>query len=316
MNTKGSKRQRIFEIKNKITFYIMLLAAYFIPLLILAMILSLSKESYYAISKFGFFRFVTTSTWNPVKQIFGGAAPIYGTVVTTLLSLVFAVPVSIGIAIFITHICPLKIKGFISSAIELLASIPSIIYGMWGLFILAPIMANYVEPLLQNTIGKLPIIGFIFRGTPIGIDLFTASTILSIMIIPFITSVARDSFELVPKTLIESAYGMGATKWEVIKDIVLPYSKVGMYGGIILGLGRAIGETMAVAFVLGNKHEIVLSLLGASSTIPVTLANEFTEADSRLYLSSLFYLALILFISSFIVLAISKYMLLKANKNE
>ncbi len=310
-----SSAQGSFELKNRIVFYVMMLSAYFVPLLIVAILISLSRESADAINKFGFFKFITTSTWNPVKQIFGGAAPIYGTVVTTTLALLFSGLISVGIAVFITQICPKKIKGLISGAIELLASIPSIIYGMWGLFILAPIMSNYIEPFLKNTIGKLPLISFLFRGTPIGIDILSASLILSIMIIPFITSVARDSFELVPKNIIESAYGMGATKWEVIKDVVLPYSKIGVYGGMILGLGRAIGETMAVAFVLGNKHEIVLSLLGASSTIPVTLANEFTEADSKLYLSSLFYLALILFVSSFIVLAIAKYMLLRTKKS-
>ncbi len=312
---KVSKKNNSFELKNKITLFITMFAAYFVPVLILSILVSLSFESADAFNKFGFFRFITTSTWDPVKQIFGGAAPIYGTVITTVLSLLFAAPVSIGIAVFITQICPKKIKGTISGAIELLASIPSIIYGMWGLFVLAPIMSNHIEPFLQKTIGKLPLVGIIFKGTPIGIDLLTASLILSIMIIPFITSVARDSFELVPDNLIESAYGIGSTKWEVIKNIVLPYSKTGMYGGMILGIGRAIGETMAVAFVLGNKHEIVLSLLGASSTIPVTLANEFTEADSKIYMSSLFYLALILFVSSFIILAVAKYMILRSNKN-
>ncbi len=313
---KTKNRQKSFEVKNRFFYYLMALSAYIIPILILAMLISLSSESSDAIKKFGLIRFFTTTTWDPVKQIFGGASAIYGTFVTTALSLLFAAPVSVGIAIFITQICPKKLKGVFSGAIELLASIPSIIYGMWGLFVLTPIMSGYIEPFLKETLGQIPLISFLFKGTPMGIDLLTASLILSIMIIPFITSVARDSFELVPHSIIESAYGIGATKWEVIKDIVLPYSRTGVYGGIILGLGRAIGETMAVAFVLGNNHSIILSLFGASSTIPVTLANEFTEADSQLYLSSLFYLALILFVSSFIILSISKFMLLRLNKNE
>ncbi len=289
--------------------------AFLLPVVLLLMFLSLTKESMCAIHRFGFFRFVTTVTWDPVKGIFGGAAPIYGSLVTTVLALLFAAPVSVRIAIFITQVCPKAWKGFFGGAIELLASIPSIIYGMWGLFVLAPIMANYIEPFLKSTVGKLPVISVLFRGTPIGIDMLTASVILSIMVIPFITSVVRDSFELVPRRLIESAYGMGATKWEVIRDIIIPYSRKGIYGGIILGLGRAIGETMAVAFVLGNRHEISLSLLSASSTIPVTLANEFTEADSKIYLSSLFYLALILFVTSFIVLSLAKYLVLRSGKN-
>ncbi len=303
-----------FKLRNNLFFYVSLLCAYFVPLIIITMFVVLLKESYPAIEKFGLFHFIVSSTWDPVKGIFGGAAPIYGTVVTTGLSLLIAAPLSIGIAIFITQISPARLKGIFGAAIELLASIPSIIYGMWGLFVLAPIMANHVEPFLKETLGRLPVLEYLFRGTPIGIDLLTASIILSIMIIPFITSVARDSFELVPATLIESAYGMGATKWEVIKDIILPYSKNGLFGGLILGLGRAIGETMAVAFVLGNKHQIVLSLLGASSTIPVTLANEFTEADTKIYLSSLFLLALILFVSSFIVLSLAKYLVIKDRK--
>jgi phosphate transport system permease protein len=311
---KNLKKQKVFETKNKIFFYLTASAAYFIPILIFAILISLSLESSDAIKKFGLIKFITTSNWNPVKDVFGGAASIYGTLVTTALSLLIAAPIAIGIAIFITQICPKKLKGAFAQAIELLASIPSIIYGMWGLFTLSPIMADYIEPFLKQYLGGVPLLGIIFSGTPIGIDLLTASFILSIMIIPFITSVARDSFELVPKKLEEAAYGIGATKWEVIKDVILPYSKAGLFGGIVLGLGRAIGETMAVAFVLGNKHEIVLSLFGASSTIPVTLANEFTEADSNLYLSSLFYLALILFISSFAILALAKILVLRNTK--
>ncbi len=311
----GVRSSDSFELKNKLFFLLMGLAAIVLPVVLALMFLSLVKESSLAIHKFGFWRFVTSVTWNPVKGVFGGASSIYGTLVTTFLALLFAAPVSIRIAVFVTQICPKRLRSFFGGAIGLLASIPSIIYGMWGLFVLAPIMANGIEPFLKETIGQLPVLDILFRGTPIGIDLLTASLILSIMIIPFITSVVRDSFELVPDKLIESAYGMGATRWEVIRDIIIPYSKKGIYGGIILGLGRAIGETMAVAFVLGNRHVISLSLLGASSTIPVTLANEFTEADSKIYLSSLFYLALILFVASFIILSIAKYMVLRSNRD-
>lgn len=279
-----------------------------------AIFLSLLKESYLSISHFGVFEFISTTTWDPVKEIFGAATTLYGTLVTTTISLCIAVPISLGIAIFSTEICPGVIRGPLSSGIELLAAIPSIIYGMWGLFTLAPIMAYRVEPFLQNTFGKVPLIGFLFQGTPIGIDILTASIVLSIMITPFISSIARDTFLLTPQILKESAYGVGATKWEVIKDVMIPYSKIGIYGGIVIALGRALGETMAVAFVLGNKHAIATSLFDASATIPVTLANEFTEADTDLYLSSLFFLALILFISSFVILALAKYMISRIKK--
>jgi phosphate transport system permease protein len=225
-----------------------------------------------------------------------------------------AIPVAIGIAIFVTEISPNILKGPVGVAIELLAAIPSIIYGMWGLFTLAPIMSNYIEPALQKSIGKVPLVGMLFKGTPMGIDLLTASIILSIMIIPFTASIARDSFNLTPAVVKESAYALGATRWEVIKNIVLPYSKLGVFGGAVLSLGRALGETMAVAFVLGNNHQITSSLLDAAATITVTLANEFTEADTDIYLSSLFNLALILFVFSFVILAIAKIFLLKAEK--
>jgi phosphate transport system permease protein len=249
-----------------------------------------------------------------VKESFGAATTIYGTVITTLLALLIAVPTAIGIAIFVTEIAPNFLKGPIGIAIELLAAIPSIIYGMWGLFALAPIMSRYIEPALQKSVGKLPLLEVLFEGTPMGIDIFTASVILSIMIIPFTASISRDAFNLTPAVVKESAYAIGTTKWEVVKDVILPYSKLGVFGGIALSLGRALGETMAVAFVLGNKHHIATSLFDAAATITVTLANEFTEADSDIYLSSLFYLALVLFLLSFVVLAIAKFFLLKAER--
>ncbi len=277
-------------------------------------LLVLFFESSLSIEKFGILEFLTSTDWNPVKESFGAATSIFGTVLTTILSLIFAIPVAIGIAIFVTEIAPTFLKGPVGVAIELLAAIPSIIYGMWGLFTLAPIMADYIEPALQNSIGQLPLIGILFEGTPMGIDILTASIILSIMIIPFTASIARDSFNLTPAVVKESAYALGNTKWEVVKNVVIPYSKMGVFGGVILSLGRALGETMAVAFVLGNNHQITSSLLDAASTITVTLANEFTEADSDMYLSSLFYLALILFVFSFVTLAIAKIFLLKAEK--
>ncbi len=289
-------------------------ASFLVLTLIFSTIFVLYDESSLAIHRFGIINFILTEDWNPVKEIFGAAAPLYGTLVTTVLSLLFAIPVALGIAIFLSEVSPHLLKTPVGIAIEMLAAIPSIIYGMWGLFTLAPIMADYIEPALQNTLGQIPIIGKLFEGTPQGIDLFTASVVLSIMIIPFIASIARDSLNLTPNLMKESAYALGATKWDVVKDVMIPYAKLGIYGGIVLALGRALGETMAVAFVLGNRHEISASLFDAAATITVTLANEFTEADSDVYLSSLFYLALILFVMSFIILAVAKFFLLRAER--
>jgi phosphate transport system permease protein len=303
--------------KNAVDFSFSLitaLAALTVILLVIGTFVVLLRESSLSIHKFGVVRFLTSTDWNPVKESFGAATTIYGTVVTTFLALLIAVPTAIGIAIFVTEIAPNFLKGPIGIAIELLAAIPSIIYGMWGLFTLAPIMSRYIEPALQKSVGKLPMLGVLFQGTPMGIDIFTASVILSIMIIPFTASVSRDAFNLTPAVVKESAYAIGTTKWEVVRDVVLPYSKLGVFGGIALSLGRALGETMAVAFVLGNNHQITTSLFQAAATITVTLANEFTEADSNIYLSSLFYLALVLFVLSFVVLAIAKFFLLKAER--
>lgn len=300
---------------SDILFALISFSASFIVLsLIIATALVLYDESTLAIHRFGILNFIFSAEWDPVREVFGAASSLYGTLVTTVLSLLFAIPVSIGIAIFLTEISPHILKTPIGIAIEMLAAIPSIIYGMWGLFTLAPIMANYIEPFLQKTLGKIPIIGLLFQGTPQGIDLFTASVILSIMITPFITSITRDALNLTPDIMKESAYALGATKWEVVKDVMIPYAKLGIYGGVVLALGRALGETMAVAFVLGNNHQIPISLFEAAATITVTLANEFTEADSDIYLSSLFYLALILFTLSFVILAIAKFFLLKAER--
>jgi phosphate transport system permease protein len=289
-------------------------AALLVLIFIGGLFVVLLSESSLAIGKFGIIKFLKTVDWDPVKENFGAAAPLFGTLVTTFFSLLFAIPVAIGIAIFITEICPNSLKAPIGVAIELLAAIPSIIYGMWGLFTLAPIMSKYIEPALQNTLGHIPLLGSLFQGTPTGIDLFTASTILGIMVVPFTASISRDSFNLTPAVVKESAYALGATRWEVVKDVVLPYSKLGVFGGIALSLGRALGETMAVAFVLGVNYQIPKSLFAPASTISVTLANEFTEAASDVYLSSLFYLGLVLFIMSFVILAIAKFFLLRAER--
>ncbi len=271
---------------------IILMALIFIVLL---------RESLPAINKFGF-GFLYSSAWDPVKQEFGALPAIYGTVVSSIIAIIIAVPVSIGIAIFITEMAPKGIKGPISIAIELLASIPSIIYGMWGLFIFAPFIADNIEPFLVKYLDFIPL----FRGSPMGIGMLPAGFILAIMIIPFISSVTRDIFQMVPPILKESGYGVGATKWEVIRKVTIPYTKTGIIGAIILGLGRALGETMAVTFVIGNSHEISAALLNPATTISATLANEFTEAVEDLYLSSLIELGLILFAITFIVLTIAK----------
>jgi phosphate transport system permease protein len=290
------------------------IAAFTVIVLIIGILAILLWESLPAIRKFGFFRFLFTVEWNPVTQVFGAASAIYGTIVTTFIALLIAIPTAVGIAIFVTEIAPNFLRGPIGAAIELLAAIPSIIYGMWGLFTLAPIMATSIEPFLQRTLGKLPVLEILFRGTPLGIDLLTSGVILAIMIIPFTASISRDAFNLTPSVVKESTYAMGATQWEVVKDVVLPYSKLGIFGGVALSLGRALGETMAVAFVLGNNHKIATSLFDAASTITVTLANEFAEADSDMYLSALYYLALVLFGLSFVTLAMAKLFLLRAER--
>jgi phosphate transport system permease protein len=290
------------------------MASFTVILLIAGILYILISESSLAIHKLGVIKFLISTDWDPVKENFGALTNIFGTLVTTLLSLLLAIPVAIGIAIFLTEIAPNFLKGPIGVAIELLAAIPSIIYGMWGLFTLSPIMRDYIEPFLKKITAGIPVVEVLFRGTPMGIDMLTASVILSIMIIPFTASISRDSFNLTPPLVKESAYALGATKWEVVKDVVIPYSKLGVFGGIVLSLGRALGETMAVAFVLGNNHRITTSLFDAAATITVTLANEFTEADKDVYLSSLFYLALVLFVMSFVTLAIAKLFLLRAER--
>jgi phosphate transport system permease protein len=254
-------------------------------------------------------RFVISSDWDPVQKHFGALVPIYGTLATAAIAMLIAVPVSFGIAVFLTEIAPNWLRRPVATAVELLAGIPSIIYGMWGLFVFVPFMGTYVEPWLGDHLGPLPIIGPLFQGPPIGLGMLSAGIVLGIMVIPFISSVMREVFTTVPVQLKESAYAVGNTTWEVVWDIVLPYTRSAVVGGIFLGLGRALGETMAVTFVLGNAHLLSPSLLQPGNSIAATIANEFTEADSSIYLSSLIALGFLLFLVTFVVLAIARLML-------
>jgi phosphate transport system permease protein len=258
--------------------------------------------------------FIVTEVWNPVTEKFGALAPIYGTLVTSAIAMLVGIPVAFGVALFITEICPLWLKRPLATMIELLAAIPSIIYGIWGLFVFAPFVQQYIEPAIIDTFGQIPGIGALFAGPPLGIGILTAGFILAIMVLPFISSIMRDVFETVPPMLKESAYGLGATRTEVVLQVVLPFTRIGVIGGIMLGLGRALGETMAVTFVIGNAHSISASILQPGTTISASLANEFTEAFSDLYRSSLIALGFILFVITFIVLAIAKLLLLRLQK--
>ncbi len=288
-------------------------------LLVLAMlgaiIASLVMGAYPAFAEFGV-GFLSSSEWNPVTNRYGALNAIYGTVVTSLIALLIGVPVSFGIAVFLTELCPAWLKRPLGTAVELLAGIPSIIYGMWGLFVFAPVFADYIQPVLNKTLGQLPVVGNLFQGPQMGIGMLAAGIILSVMIIPFIASVMRDVFEVVPPILKESAYGLGSTTWEVVRNIVLPYTKVGVIGGIMLGLGRALGETMAVTFVIGNAHRISASLFNPGNSIASTLANEFAEASKDLHIASLVSLGLVLFLITFVVLTCAKLMLLRLEKRE
>ncbi len=287
--------------------------ALLVLVIVVGVILTLIEGAWPALSRFGF-SFLTTESWNPVKERFGALAPIYGTLVTSLIAMLVGVPISFGIAVFLTELCPPGLKRSLGIAIELLAGIPSIIYGIWGLFVFAPLLQETLQPLLIATLGEVPWIGALFSGAPLGIGVLTAGLILAIMILPFMTAVMRDVFETVPAVLRESAYGLGATTWEVVWQVVLPYTRVGVVGGMMLGLGRALGETMAVTFVIGNAHRISASLLAPGTTISAALANEFTEAIGELYLSSLVALGLVLFVITFAVLALSKLMLLRLQR--
>jgi phosphate transport system permease protein len=269
---------------------------------------SLIKGALPALATFGF-GFVGTETWNPVTEKFGALAPIYGTVVTSVIAMLIGIPVSLGIAAFLTEICPHRLRRPIGVAVELLAGIPSIIYGIWGLFFLAPFLQRTVQPFLIATFSGIPGLDHLFAGPPYGIGILTAGLVLAIMVLPFITSIARDVFDTVPPMLKESAYGVGCTTWEVFWHVVIPYTRTGVIGGIMLGLGRALGETMAVTFVIGNAHRISASILAPGTTISATIANEFTEAVGDLYTSSLIALGFILFLITFVILAAARLML-------
>ena len=253
--------------------------------------------------------FLVTNVWNPVTEKFGALAPIYGTLVTSAIAMLIAIPVAFGIALFITELCPVWLKRPLATMIELLAAIPSIIYGIWGLFVLAPFVQDYIEPALIGSLGEVPGLGLLFAGPPLGIGVLTAGFILAVMVLPLISSIMRDVFLTVPPVLKESAYALGATTAEVAWQVVLPYARIGVVGGILLGLGRALGETMAVTFVIGNSYHIHLSILQPGTTISAALANEFTEAVGDLYLSSLVALGLILFVITFVVLAIARLLM-------
>ncbi len=289
--------------------------AFLVLSLLVGILISLIVGSLPAMKAFGF-GFLASSEWNPVTERFGGLAPIVGTLVTSAIALLIAIPVSFGVALFLTELSPPWLRRPLGTAIELLAAIPSIIYGMWGLFVFAPVFAAYVQPGLIGTLGALPLVGAAFRGPAIGIGVLAAGIILAIMVIPFIASVMRDVFEIVPAVLKESAYALGSTTWEVVWNVVLPYTKTGVVGGIMLGLGRALGETMAVTFVIGNANRLNISLMMPGSTIASTLANEFTEAVGDLHNSALIELGLILFFITFVVLSLSRLLLLRLSRRE
>ena len=290
-----------------------LAAAIGVLLLLGGVILSLVIGSLPALRAFGL-GFLTTESWNPVTEKFGAIAPIYGTIVTSLIAMAIGIPVSLGIAIFLTELCPYSLRRPIGTAIELLAGIPSIIYGIWGLFVFAPFLQATVQPWLIGLTADVPGLSSLFAGPPYGIGVLTAGLILASMVLPFITAVTRDVFATVPPVVKEAAYGLGCTTWEVVRKVVLPYTRVGVIGGIMLGLGRALGETMAVTFVIGNAHKIAASVLAPGTTISATIANEFNEATGELYTSSLITLGLILFVITFIVLAAARLMLLRLER--
>lgn len=292
------------------------LAALITLLLLTGIIVSLIFASWPSIQQFGL-SFLWTKEWDPPAQEFGALVPIYGTVVTSIIALVIAVPVSFGIALFLTELAPNWLKRPLGIAIELLAAIPSIVYGMWGLFVFAPLFATYFQEPVGNVLSSIPIVGELFSGPAFGIGILAAGVILAIMIIPYIASVMRDVFEQTPVMMKESAYGIGCTTWEVIWNIVLPYTRNGVIGGVMLGLGRALGETMAVTFIIGNTYQLdSTSLFMPGNSITSALANEFAEAETGLHTAALMELGLILFVITFIVLAISKFMTLRLSKNE
>ncbi len=306
---------RVQRIQDFIFHKTTMLFAGSVLLVLVGIIVSLIVGAAPAFAEFGP-GFITRVEWDPVNDEYGALIAIVGTLLTSFIALLIAFPISFGIALFLTEICPAWLRRPMGTAVELLAGVPSIIYGMWGLFVFAPLFADHVQPFLKATLGQVPVIGQLFSGPTMGIGILTAGLILAVMIIPFIASVMRDVFEIVPAVLKESAYGLGCTKWEVVRKIVLPYTKTGVVGGVMLGLGRALGETMAVTFVIGNANKLSWSLFAAGNSISSTLANEFAEAESKLHTSSLFALALILFAITFIVLSAAKIMLASMSRKE
>ncbi len=317
MPTTSNRRASAKWLKRQDTVFRVMSRSFAIAVLAIlaSIILSLAIGSAPAFKEFGA-GFLTSTAWNPVTEEYGAMLPIFGTVVTSVIALVIAIPLSFGIALFLTELCPAALKTPLGTMIELLAAVPSIIYGMWGLFVFAPFFADYVQPVLEETLGQIPVIGSLFQGPPMGIGMLTAGIILAFMVVPFIAAVMRDVFEIVPSILKESAYGLGATTWEVVRHIVLPYTKAGVVGGVMLGLGRALGETMAVTFVIGNSYEFSASLFSPGNSIASILANEFAEAGSELHESALIALGLLLFVITFAVLCVAKLMLLRVARAE
>ncbi len=287
------------------------LSALLVVLLVVIIGVLLYMESRAAMDRFGFLGFIFRDVWNPVEDEFGGLFAVVGTLLSSAIAIVIATPVSIGVAIFITELSPSSLRGLLSAIIELLAAIPSIIYGMWGLFVLAPILRHSVEPWMIEHFGFIPFLG----GKPYGIGLLNAGIVLSIMIIPYISSIVREVFSLVPDVMKEAAYAVGATRWEVVRNVVIPYTRSGIMAGVILGLGRALGETMAVTFVIGNAYRIPSTIYEPSITIASSLANEFTEATSTLHLSSLFFLAFVLFLITFVVMSLGRLIIMRMQRH-
>jgi phosphate transport system permease protein len=315
-NPPPVKSARSGPVADRIFGWLAKAAALFTLGMLLAILVSLTISAWPAIDKYGL-GFLASTTWDPVKEEFGGLVMIYGTLMTSLIALLIAVPVSFGIALFLTELSPSWLKRPLGTAIELLAAIPSIVYGMWGLLVFSPLLSTYVQQPLQAVFSGVPILGAFVSGPPVGIGILSAGIILAIMIIPFIAAVMRDVFEVTPTLLKESAYGLGATTWEVVSTVVLPYTKAGVVGGIMLGLGRAIGETMAVTFVIGNFNQLdSLSLFQAANSITSALANEFAEAGAGLHQAALMYLGLVLFFITFVVLSLSKVLLSQLKKGE
>jgi len=315
-NTQTAVSRRVHHVADMVFAGLARGAACLTLLLLFGIIISLMIEAWPSIHAYGL-SFLWTATWDPVQEQFGGLVMIYGTLITSLIALIIAVPVSFGIALFLTELSPNWLKRPLGTAIELLAAVPSIVYGMWGLLVFAPLLSEYVQMPLQTWFGSVPVLGQLFQGAPVGIGLLAAGIILAIMIIPFIAAVMRDVFEVTPALLKESAYGLGATTWEVVWKVVLPYTRTGVIGGVMLGLGRALGETMAVTFVIGNFNQLSsISLFEPGNSITSALANEFAEAAPGLHQASLLYLGLILFFITLVVLTFSKLLLMRLKRAE